>query len=205
LAPPSVRPNGDEVELASEPESGSTSGGLAGRLFVFAILLVGVAAALYFWMDARERRARRLASQHEAEVAVVPEPPISRSDVVVQTDVEGAELLVDGRSQGTASSDAGWTLELVPGLHQLQARVGGEAGSINASSSVTVVEGKSASVFLSLPAGTSFGEDASVPNTVQPSAKRAEKAEHRRHRRERGTEAVDVYVPPDPAAPKASP
>jgi PPM family protein phosphatase len=195
LAPPSVRPNGDEAELAREPTSAAPSTGITGRLFVFAILVVGVAAALYFWMDARERRARRLAAQHEAEVVAVPEPQIARVDVVVQTDVEGGELLVDGRSQGTAS-DAGWTLELVPGLHQLQARVGGEAGSVIASSSLTVVEGKPASVFLSLPAGTSFGEDAGVPNAVQPSSKRAENREHRRHRRERTPDTVDVYVPP---------
>jgi PPM family protein phosphatase len=202
LAPPSVRPNGgDEVELAREPASAAPSGGIAGRLFVFAILIVGVAAALYFWMDARERRARRLAAQHEAEVVAVPEAPAARVDVVVQTDVEDGELLVDGRSQGTASSDAGWTLELVPGLHQLQARVGGEAGSIIASSSLTVVDGEPASVFLSLPAGTSFGEDAGAPTAPQPTTKRAENREHRRHRRERSPDAVDVYVPPEPTAP----
>jgi protein phosphatase len=206
LAPPSVRAGGgDEVEPVREPSSSSPSSGLAGRLFVFALLLVGAATALYFWMAERERRARRLAAQHEAEVTAVADPAPARVDVLVQTDVEGGELLVDGRSQGTASTDAGWTLELVPGLHQLQARVGGEAGSVIASSSLTVVEGNPASVFLSLPAGTSFGDDAGSSGTPQAASKREER-EHRRRRRERNADAVDVYQPPEQAAPpKASP
>ncbi len=205
LAPPSVRAGADEVEAAREPSSGAPGAGLAGRLFVFAILIVGVATALFFWMDAREKRARRLAAQHEAEVAaaVVPEAPVARVDVMVQTDVEDGELLVDGRSQGTASSDAGWTLELVPGLHQLQARVGGDTGNIVASSSLTVVEGQPGSVFLSLPAGTSFGEDASAPNAVEPNSKRADP--HRTKHRRPGDAAYTPAVTPKPPASKPSP
>jgi serine/threonine protein phosphatase PrpC len=213
VAPPSVRAGaGDEVELAREPSSSGPSSGVAGRLFVFAILILGAVAALYFWMAERERRSRRLAAQHEAEVAVPAEAVVSRVDVVVQTDVEDGELLVDGRSQGTAASDAGWTLELVPGLHQLQARVGGESGSVIASSSLTVVDGQPASVFLSLPEGTSFGEDAGTSSAVQPNAKRTEERAHRKHRREAraGDAAYDPAAQPaapagKPAAPPAKP
>lgn len=201
LAPPSVRPGpSDELEATGEPSSAAPSTGVAGRMFVFFILVVGAGAAFYFWMLERERRAHRLAAQHEAEMAAPAAPVISHVDVVVQTDVEEGELLVDGRSQGTASTDAGWTLELVPGLHQLQARVGGETGSIIASSSVTVVEGKPASVFLSLPAGTSFGEDAGAAAAAdEPAPKRSEERESRRRRRERNPDTLDVYVPPEQA------
>jgi serine/threonine protein phosphatase PrpC len=215
LAPPATSVPADEgPELVREPRLSLTPrGGTAGRLLVFAILIAGAAAALYFWMAERERRARRLVVEHEAEVAVAPEPVIARVDVVVQTDVENGELLVDGRSQGTASTDAGWTLELVPGLHQLQARVGGEAGSIIASSTLTVQENTPASVFLSLPAGSSFGEDAGVvaATPVQPAARarvrasREDAAARRRHRRERGSERVDVYVPPAQDVPARQP
>jgi PPM family protein phosphatase len=215
LAPPATSvPGEDDPELVREPRLSLTpGGGTAGRLLVFAILIAGAAAALYFWMAERERRARRLAAQQEAEVAVAPEPVVARVDVVVQTDVENGELLVDGRSQGTASTDAGWTLELVPGLHQLQARVGGEAGSIIASSSLTVQENTPASVFLSLPAGTSFAEDAGVVAAMpeqpaareRPRASRDDAGTRRRHRRERSTDTVDVYVPPAQAVPAAQP
>jgi hypothetical protein len=70
---------------------------------------------------------------------------------------------------------------------------------------LTVVEGNPASVFLSLPAGTSFGDDAGSSGTPQAASKREER-EHRRRRRERNADAVDVYQPPEQAAPpKASP
>jgi serine/threonine protein phosphatase PrpC len=204
LAPPSGHALPDDAELAREQDPHAPSGpSTAGRLFLFALLIIGAAGAIYFWMAERDKRSRRLAAQQEAEAVPLIEPEPARVDVLVQTDVEDGELLVDGHSQGTASSDAGWTLELVPGLHQLQARVGGESGSIIAASSLTVQDGKPASVFLSLPAGTSFGEDAGLAVAQEPIQERARAhredggREHHRRRRERGPGTVDVYQPPE--------
>ena len=164
LAPPSLRaPPLDGVERVSEPSSAPTAPSTAGRLILFAILILGAAGAVYFWLAERERRAQREGGDIvDVQHAIVPSPeqvPAARVEVVVNTDVEGGELLVDGESYGPASAGR-WTLELPPGPHRLEARAG---GSSITSSLVTVREGEPATVALSMPQGASLiSSDASV-------------------------------------------
>jgi hypothetical protein len=138
-----------------------------------ALLIAGVAGALYYW-TVQDRSARNL----EAHPMVEPPPverPVVRVEVVVHTDVEEGELLVDGESYGTASKGE-WVLDLPPGLHRLEARSGGNSVT---SSLLTVREGIPATVVLAMPEGASLVIDASAESEDAADTKET-------HRHERG-------------------
>lgn len=162
LAPPSGRSEGygggpDEFGGAfsqrppAEPRESSNL-----RYVVVGIVLLAIAGAIYYWTD-RQRQAIADPPVVEEPVAepVAPEPP-ARVEVVVRTDVEGGELIVDGESYGTAESDR-WVLDLTPGPHKLEARSGGQ---VVTSSLVSVREGVPATVLLSMPEGAEGHGDA---------------------------------------------
>ncbi|MDB4986202.1 MAG: serine/threonine phosphatase PrpC, regulation of stationary phase, partial [Myxococcaceae bacterium] len=206
LAPPSLgAPPPDGLELGREPSSTASPGSSAGRLVLFALLIAGAAGAVYFWMAERDRPARHV----DVHQAIVPTPAEeaapTRVPVLVNTDVESGELIVDGESYGGATAGQ-WKLELAPGPHRLEARAG---GSSITSSLVTVHEGQPATVALSMPAGASLlASDAGVaqPEGVarpvkdkEPTRKRGHassdaSAAERRARRHR--EASVIYTPP---------
>ena len=152
LAPPSLRaPPPDDLELPGDHKAGQPGSSSSGRWLLFAMLIFGAAGALYYWMGERPRGSRPDPTQALAPVPaeeVVPE----RVEVLVRTDVEGAELFVDAESYGLASGGQ-WVLELPPGPHRLEARAG---GSVIAWSLVTVRDGVPATVALSMPEGASL-------------------------------------------------
>jgi serine/threonine protein phosphatase PrpC len=150
LAPPSLRaPPPDSLELGRDPHTPQAGGSSAGRLVLFAMLIVGAAGAVYFWMAERERRTRRVDAQHTIVPTPAEEATARRVEVTVNTDVESGELFVDGEPYG-APTQGRWTLELPPGPHRLEARAG---GSSIATSLVAVREGEPTVVSLSMPAG----------------------------------------------------
>jgi serine/threonine protein phosphatase PrpC len=157
LAPPSSRPDaaygrakeddGFGGAFAAPKEGQSESSSL--RYIVVAIVLIAIAGAIYYWNDRQRQALLDEQPKNEPVVTpVAPEPP-PRVEVVVRTDVEGGELLVDGESYGTATSDR-WVLDLTPGPHKLEARSGGNTVT---SSLVSVREGVPATVLLSMPEG----------------------------------------------------
>jgi len=152
LAPPSLRaPPMEEPELGREVRSSQNASSSAGRLFLFALLIVGAAGAVYYWMAERERRAHRVEGQPAIAPVAVADEVVEHVEVSVHSDVEAGELVADGVSYGS-SADGVWTLELLPGVHRLEARSG---GSVVTYSIVTVRDGVPAQVELSLPEGAS--------------------------------------------------
>jgi hypothetical protein len=99
----------------------------------------------------------------------------------VRTDVESAELLVDGELYGAGTSGQ-WLLELPPGPHRLEAHAG---GSVITSSTVTVRDGVPATVLLSMPEGASLaqGDGGATPT--------GELLKGPRGKRERGSPLAD--------------
>jgi serine/threonine protein phosphatase PrpC len=207
LAPPaSMRaPPLEGGEPGHEARSSQGTSSSAGRLFLFAILIVGAAGAVYFWMATeRQRRVRKLDTGVLAP-AVSPEPAAPRVIITVSSEVEGGELVVDGESYGISSKNE-WVLELPPGPHRLEARTQGNTLSWKR---IEVRENAPESVLLSLPVGTDglLGGDAAVP-AAEPSrststsreAKRRERASRnagdagRSHRR-RSVDRAGVYDP----------
>ncbi|MDB4977674.1 MAG: serine/threonine phosphatase PrpC, regulation of stationary phase [Myxococcaceae bacterium] len=216
LAPPSLRaPPPDGQEPGRAPQPASTSSSSAGRIVLFAMLIAGAAGAVYYWMAEREQPARRVDLQHDIVPTPAEESVPKRVEVVVNTDVESGELLVDGESYGAARAGQ-WTLELPPGPHRLEARAG---GSSITSSLVTVREGEPTTVALAMPAGASLlASDAGVAEVaarpvressrrharasssdagVSASAGAASSGSERRARRRR--EAGIIYTPPSTA------
>ena len=225
LAPPSSMraPPLEDGEVGREARSSQRASSSAGRLFLFALLIVGAAGAVYFWMaSARQRRERKLETPALAPAAS-PEPVAARVEVVVNSEVESGELVVDGESYGTNPKNE-WVLELPPGPHRLEARAQGNTITWKR---IDVREGAPDAVLLSLPVGTDglLGSDAAVP-AAEPArsasssreAKRRERASraagdagrsHRRRTADRGgvydptTATVVVPVPPVPGGASA--
>jgi PPM family protein phosphatase len=214
LAPPSSlrappRDDSDAFREAAPAQPGASS---AGRLFLVAALIVGAAGAIYYWMAAREHGIQSGAARPETSATAVPEQAVAGVEVLVRTDVEAGELLVDGESYG-ASSEGMWVLELPPGPHRLEARAG---GSSITSSLVTVREGVPATVVLSMPEGasllTSDAAVASVSNALADKRTKrdrrasADAGSDRRLRRHRDRTTPSEPEPTSaPMAPAASP
>jgi serine/threonine protein phosphatase PrpC len=176
LAPPSLRaPPPDELELPRDGRATPSGSSSARRLLLFA-LVVGAGAAIYYWMAARQGHGPGDSTHAIAPLGAEEAPP-PRVEVLVRTDVEAAELLVDGESYG-ANASSQWVLELPPGPHRLEARAG---GSIITSSLVTVREGVPATVVLAMPEGASLalGDAGTEPKAEVPKSSRS--------KRERGT------------------
>ncbi|MET0342058.1 MAG: Stp1/IreP family PP2C-type Ser/Thr phosphatase [Polyangiales bacterium] len=188
--PPNTQPvPASELSGAGLPRTQPVSGGAGGRLFLVAMLIAGAAGALYYWMDARDQRARRLEAHQMAEPAVPSPPAVARVEVFVETDVEAGELLVDGESYGIAAQGQ-WVLDLPPGLHKLEARAGDNSVT---SATLTVREGVPATVMLSMPEGASLASDASTESdaAAQPDAS----VKSRRHERARERELAAEPTP----------
>jgi hypothetical protein len=182
---------------------------------LFAILIVGAASAVYYWMATeRQRRAHQLEAP-ALTPAVEGAPPAgaataaaeaARVEIVVSSEVEGGELVVDGESYGTNSKNE-WVLELPPGPHRLEARAQGNTITWKR---IDVREASPDQVLLSLPVGTDgvLGADAGAAEAESPrgaastsrDAKRRERASRnsgdagRAHRR-RTVERGGVYDP----------
>ena len=111
----------------------------------------------------------------------------------MRTDVESAELFVDGESKGGAH-DGRWLLSLAPGPHKLEARA---AGTTVTSSTVSVREGHPATVLLSLPEGAdALGPDAAADDASSKKSEAEERADARRERRRREREANQAAAIP---------
>jgi PPM family protein phosphatase len=152
LAPPSMRaPAMEEPEPGRDIRSAQSASSSAGRLFLFAILIVGAAGAVYYWMAERERRAHRVDGQPAIAPVAAADEAVAHVELEVHSDVEAGELVADGVSYGSAA-DGSWKLELLPGAHRLEARSG---GSLITYKIVTVSEGVPQKVELSLPEGAS--------------------------------------------------
>jgi protein phosphatase len=202
VAPPSsgrAPPNGRGAAEA-HPDQESRAGHPA-RFFVLLLLASLLSAAVYvLTCDTREQAAEDVA---------VPElkasAPVPSVEVVVRTDVEAGELLVDGESHGPAS-EGRWVLSLPAGPHKLEARA---AGTTVTSSLVTVREGVPATVLLSLPEGAEpAAADASQEQQIDDAKREAAEArEARRERRrqeraEREANEETQEQDEQPAAPK---
>lgn len=114
------------------------------------------------------------APENESVPQQAPPPPMGHANV--HGEIEGAELFVDGTSRGPLHSAAATALDLVPGAHVFEARVGGTAV---ATETVVLEAGSEASdVTLTAPptveadAGDALGieiGEAAVENEAAPS------------------------------------
>ncbi len=177
IAPPTERLKGDgfddfgDITGASSKSSGS--GKRALLLGLLALAVVG--AAYYFIVDPKKSSALPRSSGNTAPIALVPEPA-ARVEVVVRTDVEGGELIVDGESFGRGT-EGRWVLDLTPGPHKLDARA---SGSVVTTTLVTVREGVPATVLLSMPEGRfAAAEDAGLKERATPSEEDEARARRR--------------------------
>ncbi len=152
LAPPSSSlraPQLEDVQPAREARSVHPPAS-SGRRFWLLVMVVAAAAGGFYYYRMLAQPAREPSDSYAEQTAAAPkeqEPP--RVEVVVRTDVEAGELIVDGESYG-AANEGQWVLDLPPGPHRLEARAG---GSSITSSLVTVREGVPAMVVLSMPQG----------------------------------------------------
>ncbi len=207
LAPPSSlrAPPPDVAQPVGEARSVHPPASSGRRMWLLVLLIAAAAGALYYYrMLATPPGAP--SEEYGEQTAAAPkeeEPP--RVEVVVRTDVEAGELVVDGESYGAAEQGQ-WVLDLPPGPHRLEARSGGSSVT---SSLVTVREGVPAMVVLSMPQGAGLlGSDAGLAQKAEPGLRegrshreRASRlsgdggSERRSRRRERsGLEGA--FVPP---------
>jgi protein phosphatase len=201
-APPGERSQPGDPDADREPSSGS------GRLF-FLLALVALLLGAFYWYTSVSSESDAEPASVEGEKPEAPVAPVAMGvEVVVRTDVEAGELLVDGESRG-AAQEGRWVLSLLPGPHKLEARA---LGTTVTSSTVTVREGVPATVLLSLPEGAdALAPDAAVDSAAKKSEadERAEARRERRRRREESesageaTPAVPTTQQAAPAAPAA--
>jgi serine/threonine protein phosphatase PrpC len=194
LSPPggSSRFDDDDLDdfgdIRADPRKSS---GSPARYVALLLLLLAIAGAVYLLRGSPESGS--LAPEGTANAAAPvalepPEPP--HVEVVVRTDVQAAELRVDGEAFG-AATEGRWVLDLPPGVHKLEAI---NHGQVVASSDVSVREGVPATVLLStdddepLEEATGKadapGSAAGAPSVVASDAARAERRERRRRARE---------------------
>ncbi|HEX6246088.1 MAG TPA: Stp1/IreP family PP2C-type Ser/Thr phosphatase [Polyangiales bacterium] len=199
VAPPSSgrAPAGERTSM-SDALGPDESGTRPGRVFVLLILVSLLLGGFYWYAVGSESDVepdQALGDKRE----LVPAAEVPGVEVVVRTDVESAELFVDGESKGGAQ-DGRWLLSLAPGPHKLEARA---AGTTVTSSTVSVREGHPATVLLSLPEGAdALGPDAAADAASGKKSETEERAEARRERRRREREANQAAS--TPATPSAS-
>jgi serine/threonine protein phosphatase PrpC len=230
LAPPSSlrAPPMQDSDPVRDLGSSQRTSSSAGRLFLFAILIVGAAGAVYYWMATdRERQAHQAetpALTPALEGASTAAAATARVEIGVKSEVESGELVVDGESYGTNSTNE-WVLELPPGPHRLEAR---SQGNTITWKRIDVRDGFPEDVLLSLPVGTdglldagsAESESARSASTLSREAKRREREKrssadagrpHRRRAADRGgvfdpsTSTVVVPVAPVPGGLSATP
>jgi serine/threonine protein phosphatase PrpC len=204
LAPPSNRPDSHRAahdEFGDIDGRSQRSASSSLRYIVLLIVVIAIAGAVYYWND-RSRQAIADQPPLDAPVAtpVVPEAP-SRVEVVVRTDVEGGELVVDGESYGTVVGDR-WVLDLLPGPHKLEARSGGNTVT---SSLVSVREGVPATVLLSMPEGADGAQKQDGGPSGAVEGKLSERERRRDARSKRAAAASAESGDDEPAAEAAEP
>lgn len=179
LAPPSDRRGDDNYDdFGDITGAAGKSSGSGARYVALGLAVLALAGAAYYFMGMAQKSSAlpKPAGVAAAPVAVTPEPP-PRVEVVVRTDVEGGELVVDGESFGTGT-EGRWVLDLPPGPHKLDARAG---GSVVTTMLVTVREGIPATVLLSMPEGAlAVTEDAG--NNAQAAEESESDAKAKRRR-----------------------
>jgi protein phosphatase len=213
VAPPSSgRPSGTSRSLAPELDRDGEPASRSSRLVLWVLLASLICGGLYLYaLTQGDPHGEAPAAQDEGEAAKVRDDPSTHKavgvEVVVQTDVEAGELMVDGESRGPAV-DGRWVLSLPPGPHKLEARA---AGTTVTSSTVTVREGVPATVLLSLPEGADAVLDAQVAQVDEEALKKQAEAEEREARRERRKQreaaaaaANEAAAPKAPGAQEAS-
>lgn len=209
VAPPSSgRPSGASRSLAPDPERDENRSARSSRLMLWAFLLSLLCAGIYlFTLSQGDSHSEAAPLPSEGQAV---EHPAARAaagvEVVVQTDVEAGELVVDGESRGPAQ-DGRWVLSLLPGPHKLEARA---AGTTVTASTVTVRDGVPATVLLSLPEGaTDTSLDAQVAQVEDEAASKkrleAEERENRRERRKRERAEAAANEPAPAAQGEAAP
>ncbi len=191
VAPPSSgRPSGVSRSQAPELDAGVEAAARSSRLVLWVLLASLIGGGIYLYsLTQGDPHGEGAPLPDESETAKVregagPQRAVAGVEVVVQTDVEAGELVVDGESHGPAT-DGRWVLSLSPGPHRLEARA---SGTTVTSSTVSVRQGVPATVLLSLPEGADTTVDAQVAEVDEEAAKQqAEAAERgeREARRER--------------------
>jgi protein phosphatase len=189
VAPPSSgRPSGSSRSLAPELDRRDEPASRSSRLVLWVLLASLICGGFYLYsLSQGDSQGEAAPLQDEDESAKARDEPAPqkaspRVEVVVQTDVEAGELMVDGESRGPAQ-DGRWVLSLSPGPHKLEARA---AGTTVTSSTVTVREGVPATVLLSLPEGAADTTlEAGAAAIDEEAAKKQAEAEEREARRER--------------------
>jgi hypothetical protein len=163
------------------------------------LALVALLLGGFYWYTSVSSESDAEPASMESDKPQAPAAPaVSGVEVVVRTDVEAGELLVDGESRG-AAQEGRWVLSLLPGPHKLEARA---AGTTVTSSTVTVREGVPATVLLSLPEGADALPDAAAAEATKKSEadERAEARRERRRRREESENAAEAPLPTPAAA-----
>lgn len=200
---PTVAPPSGRAPAVSRPPdfraSGESSSARPARTLILALLALILSGGVYWYTSMRPGAQGSDAPAEGVKVLPEPAPQAPRVEVVVRTDVEAGELMVDGESHGSAV-EGRWVLQLAPGPHKLEARA---LGTTVTSSLVSVREGVPATVLLSLPEGAdALTPDAgdALTNDAASVKKRAADADAREARRERHRRERDDVAPLAPAS-----
>lgn len=185
LAPPSGR----APSMRPQDYAGVDPRGRPGRRLMWVVLALLLCGGLYWFASARKPpQEADVPSEEGLKVLPEPEKQVPRVEVVVRTDVEAGELMVDGESHG-AATEGRWVLQLLPGPHKLEARA---LGTTVTSSLVSVREGVPATVLLSLPEGAdALTNDAGGAADDAQSKKVESRNDARRERRRRVREETE--------------
>jgi serine/threonine protein phosphatase PrpC len=191
VAPPSSgRPSGVARAPTPDFDAGGEAAARSSRLVLWVLLASLIGGGIYLYsLTQGDPHGEGVPLPDESETAklrggAAPQKAAAGVEVVVQTDVEAGELVVDGESHGPAT-DGRWVLSLSPGPHRLEARA---SGTTVTSSTVAVRQGVPATVLLSLPEGADTLVDAQVAEVDEEAEKKrveAEEREAREARRER--------------------
>jgi serine/threonine protein phosphatase PrpC len=188
VAPPSSgRPSGASRSLPPEFEGGDETVSRSSRLVLWVLLATLICGGIYLYaLTQNDPNGEAAQAPDDSESASLRDTPATAKapvgvEVVVQTDVEAGELMVDGESRGPAQ-DGRWVLSLLPGPHKLEARA---SGTTVTASTVTVREGVPATVLLSLPEGADTTLDAEAAAIDEEAAKKQAEEDEREARRER--------------------
>jgi hypothetical protein len=188
VAPPSSgRPSAASRAPGPDLGHGEEGASRSSRLVLWVLLASLIGGGIYLYSltqsDPHGEGAPAPDERENAKVrgGTLPAKAPAGVEVVVQTDVEAGELVVDGESRG-AAIDGRWVLSLSPGPHKLEARA---LGTTVTSSMVNVREGVPATVLLSLPEGADNTVDSAVAQVDEEAAKKQAEQEERALRRER--------------------
>lgn len=167
LAPPGGRSQGDELGYDGSGQKGRSRLQAILRYLFLSALVLAAFGVLFSMRDRpgghEQVEPEGFASPGSTQGGERPAPV----EVVVRSEVEAAELFVDGEALGKGEGGR-WILDLMPGPHKLEMRADSSAV---VSTLVTVREGVPATVVLSLPEGEEGS--ALAPDEDAKTAKRA--------------------------------